>query len=460
MAPRGTTKNIALVPKGYKDTKPIETFVPAHIDLRNGHLTDAGNWEKRPGYAQQWDVSTERSVDLLVPEGNGYAVTEDGKVFELTGTPTELTGQRLNGEYRPTWENHNDMTIICDGGSPVKIESADTALLGGSPPNARFIGRVGPYTLLCGHDDTEVKFSASGNPETWSGGDSGFFNVKKTGEKIRNFQAHKEKAYFFKDHNAEVWFNQGGSTPFIRYSGAWINKGIGADYSLVQANNFLYWFGDDGDFYVLNGFQPQVISKSYRAEIDKIVSPSTIYGFDCRKEGLIRWFAPIDGKCFVYDYVHEVFSEDNTWAHGQFERLLWNSYMELNNEQYFGGYDPTGLIHLWSEDYKDDNGNPIRVFRQFAVPLSEIRKAKVNRLLFRGQRGVATSSVTDPKLLVEWRLNKDDWQYEELDLGAIGSYDPWEMEIRNLGKGNEIEFKIYETDAVSFLLTHMFLTYT
>lgn len=456
---RGQTKNVAITPIGYKDTDPDETFVPYHIDVRNGHLTDAGNLEKRPGYAQWRDISLEQSMDLLIPEGDGYGVTEAGRTFKLTTTPTELTGQGLNGAYRPTWDNHNDMTIICDGGNPVKIESGNTALLGGSPPAARFIGRIGAYTLMCGHDDTEVQYCAAGNPENWTTGDSGFFNVKKEGEEIRNFLVKDEQGYFFKDRSIEPWFNQGGTTPFVRRQGVWINVGLGADYSTLVANNQLYWFGHDGDFYVLKGFSPQVISKSYRSELNKLVDPSSIYGFDCRKEQVIRWLAPTDGKCFVYDYVKEVFSEDNTWAHGQFERLPWRSYMELGNEQYFGDYDPTGLVHHWSKDYLDDNGSPIRVFRQFAVILSEIKKARVNRLLFRGKRGVATASVTDPLLIVEYRMDKGAWRSTTLDLGVVGKYDPWEMEIRSLGRGHEIEFKVYETDAVKFLLTHMFLTY-
>ena len=47
------------------------------------------------------------------------------------------------------------------------------------------------------------------------------------------------------------------------------------------------------------------------------------------------------------------------------------SYMEMGNKQYFGSYNNDGLIHEWSLDNKDDNGTAIRVFRKFALKLTE-----------------------------------------------------------------------------------------
>lgn len=56
MAIRGNTKNIAQSPQSAKDMDPIETLVPFHIDLKNGHLTQALNWERRPGLFLQWTL--------------------------------------------------------------------------------------------------------------------------------------------------------------------------------------------------------------------------------------------------------------------------------------------------------------------------------------------------------------------------------------------------------------------
>jgi len=150
---RGVSKNVAISPIGYKDLKPEETFVPAHIELRNGRLTDAGNWIKRYGYASIWDIGIDNPIDLLIPELTGYAVSESGRVFLLPGI-TEYTGATLSGSYRPQWCNHQGTIIICDGGSPVKIASGNTALLGGSPPSAKYVDTLDSYVLnvwSCGY---------------------------------------------------------------------------------------------------------------------------------------------------------------------------------------------------------------------------------------------------------------------------------------------------------------------
>jgi len=49
---RGQTINVALDPRGYKELNPLENLIPTHMDLRNGHYTDARHWEGRPGYEQ------------------------------------------------------------------------------------------------------------------------------------------------------------------------------------------------------------------------------------------------------------------------------------------------------------------------------------------------------------------------------------------------------------------------
>ncbi len=452
---RGITKNIAITPRANKDLDPKENFVPNHIDLRNGFMSNAGNWTKRFGYAQKWDVGVTKPVDLLIPEDNGYAVIYDEygrdkhRVFRLEST--ELTGQAMYGNSRPTWVNHNGNIIICDGGTPIKISSGQTSLLGGSPPSGKYCARINNYTVIAGQDDYTFAWCDTGLPEVWSTGNAGSATTQRDGQKIMNIASLREKLYIFKEAETEVWIPY-SSPVFVRQDGAWMNKGLGASYSLVQANDSFYWYGNDGDFYVMDGIQPRVISLSMRAELDKLQNQQEIYGFDFRKESLIRWFAPTDGKCFVYDYVKNMWSEDNTWEHGQFERLPINSYMELNNEQYFGDYDPTGKIYHWSPDYLNDNGKEIRVYRRFAlIPSQSGHRVRLNRVGWRLKRGVATN--TDPLFFWRYRIDGGSWSnYTYHDMGS--DYDNWIFEYPSV-VGREFEIEIVETDAVDYLLTNM-----
>ena len=172
---RGKTKNIALNPLLYKDLDPSENFIPTSMELRNGFLSDNGNWHKRPGYIQKWDTGVDKPIHALISEDNGYAITDSGRVFNLSpSTPVEMTGKRMNGSNRPTWCNYDGTIIIADGGSPIKIAGGVTSALGGGWPSIKFIDRLGPYTIGSGHNNTGFVWSASGNPENTTTGDSGF----------------------------------------------------------------------------------------------------------------------------------------------------------------------------------------------------------------------------------------------------------------------------------------------
>lgn len=451
---RGVTKNVAINPIGYKDLDPEETFIPYQIDMRNGYMTDAGHWKKRHGYAQVYDIGIDNPIDLLIPESTGYAISESGRVFLLPGI-TEYTGATLSGTARPTWCNHQGTIIICDGGTSVKITGGNTALLGGSPPAAKFVDTLDSYVLMSGHTNTTFRWSGAGNNESWPA--ANYNDVASEGETILFMKVAKRDIYFFKSKSIEIWTNVGGATIFARK--LFIEKGTQAGYSVIYANDTFYWFGDDGDFYVLSGVTPKVISKSYRSELDSLTGKSSIYGYDFRTEAKIRWFVPVDGRCFVYDYAKELFSEDNRWSNGQFERLPFNSQMILNNNTYVGSYNNDGLIYQWSKDYLTDAGQDIRVYRKFLVPLTpDGGNARVNRLRFRVKRGVATASIVSPRAQIRWRFDQMDWtNYEDIDLGKVGDRDPY-IDIVSIGVGNEMECEIFETDGVDFLLTGVYLT--
>jgi hypothetical protein len=441
-------KNVALNPVAYKEIDPIESFIPTAIDLRNGYISDTGNFVKRNGYTEKWDTGEAVPVETLIPKNVGYAITANNKVFRLD-TLNQLTGVP-NGSYRTQWEAFDDRIILCDGGTPVYIQDNKVYDLEGSPKRAKFISTVSGYILLSGYNDTEVQYNLIGNPEVWTG----FFNIKKDGQSIKYHTNIKERTYIFKEEVIEVWTFIGGSTPFVTQNQLWINKGLGATYSVVKVDDTLFWYGDDGDFHTLAGAGSQVISESYRAELDKLNQPDQIYGFHCRKESCIRWIAPSDGKCFTYYYKKGYFIEDNVWLNGKFERLPFNSYMEFNGKQYFGDYNNTGLVYEWDKSYKDDNGEPIRVYRNFTVrPFNNT--ARFNKLEFRLKRGLDNNST---EFFYRYRLDKGTWSnFEYVSMGNLGDYDPY-IERHNLGIGKEIEFEVVETDAVDFIMTDMNLT--
>ena len=453
MALRGQTKNVALLPTLGANTDPAETFVPTQTQLFNGRMTDTGAWAKRPGFSRKWDTGATRAIEALIPDGAGYAVNSQGTVYKLsTATPTALTGS-VSTTFRPQWGNHDGATLVASGGTLKQVASTGVTDVAGSPPGgAKFIAMLNTRVFLAGHKDTELFWSDAGSHVLWTS--TNFTNVEGNGEKIRGISSFNGRLYIFKSRSLEVWNNVGGQTVVTR--SAFVDVGSGADYSLVQANNTHYWYGHDGDFYALNGITPQVISGSIRRELDRLKTTSDCYGFDFRTENVVRWYFPTEGRTFVYDYRKNFFSEDGSWAGGQFGRMPIKSHMEFGDKAYVGDYNPTGLIYEWRDEDLDDAGSEIRVHRRFNVRLDESgRRARVGRIQFRVKRGVATDDEKTPEFMLRYRFDRGQWvDWRNYSLGEKGDYDAY-IDLYNIGTGREAEFELTETDAVSWLVTDM-----
>lgn len=459
---KGTTKNINISVGANKNSPDIEAIVPQSVDRRNGKMTEAGNWLRRPGYVGKWSTGSTFPVNLLIPEFGGFATTGDGKAWRLTDTPAEIKGAVLTGPYRPTYTAYqptagaNESLIICNGGVNVKITTSPVAIaaLGGTTIKARFVDTIDTRVILCGHDAVSFIWSDLEKAESYPA--ENFNAVKGDGERIVYFKIENRLLYFFKSKSIEIWASIGRSPYFARQH--FIEVGCGASYSPVFANNQWYWFGGDGEFYKMSGASPQVISSRYRTEIDKAANKGEMYGFHFAKERLIRWFVPGAAKCLVYDYVTDIFSEDNAWDDGQWLRLPINAYMEKDGEQYIGDLNSTGKIYHWSKDHKDDNGAPIRVYRKFAIPVTDSGgEGRANKLSLRVDRGNGSADVPSPNALVRWHLDRGEWLSEQVDLGAVGEHYPY-VDIASLGIGRELEFEMIESDAVDSLITHAYLT--
>jgi hypothetical protein len=360
---------------------------------------------------------------------------------------------------RPNWANHDNEIIIAAGGAMNTLSAAGLGTLDGSPPTGvKWLGVLDSYLIVAGYDRTEWRWSDVGNHDSWTA--TNITNVDDKGQSIRQLQILRERIHLFKDHEIEIWDSVGGATIFNR--SFVVNKGTLASDSVIQANDTIYWFGDDGDFYMLNGVNPQVISQSYSDELRELTTTSDMYALDFRAERSIRWFAPTHGRCFVYDYGKGAFTEDNIWDNAQFERLPIASYMELEPTQkrYVGDYDPTGKIYEWSTEHKTDKaGQPIRVYRKYQVMLTETgNQGRINRVQFRIKRGVANDDEPTPLFTFRYRLDQGQYaKTRNYDLGAKGKRDPY-IEIYNLGVAREMEMEVVETDATEFLLTNVALT--
>jgi len=425
------------------------------------------------------------AIELLLPEPWPLAVDHTGRIFKLSRDRTDpdlITATRvsssvvLKGEHRPTFATfqatpfETKFLILAAGHDLVKITSDTSgtltaATLEGLPPRGRFVQELDYRLLISGYNDVDFTWSELEDPESYPKTNGELINVNRVrkhrgDEKIENMIVYKSQIYFFKTHSIEIWVNIGGDTVYARRNDV-DRVGCGATYSVVQANDTLYWLGDDGQFYRFEGLQPRIISTPYWREMQKLTTDelSQIHGFDFFPEGVIRWISIAKNKVFNYDYKHEIWSEDNLWQDGLWKALPMNSHMVWEGEQYIGDHKKTGKIYHWDKDHLTDDGDEIRVYRHFQFPTSpDGTQTRVNRMRLRVQRGQGRDGTEDPIIFVRWNFDQGEWStYEHLSLGKRGEYDPYQ-DIYSLGVGSEMGLEIVETDPVEYFVADCFMT--
>lgn len=74
-------------------------------------------------------------------------------------------------------------------------------------------------------------------------------------------RVYHEQLLIFTTANIEVWWNTGNASfPFQRYDAAFVERGLAAALAIANEDNTVFWMGDDGIAYRLDGFAPVRIS--------------------------------------------------------------------------------------------------------------------------------------------------------------------------------------------------------
>jgi hypothetical protein len=488
IGPQYQTFNVALSPVGAKTLVDAETIVPNHLEIRNGVRTDGGFFKSRPGYDLEWNLGVAESVRMLIPfkradtSGLGFVHTSGGRIYELraSGVSVQYTGVTLAGGFRPTWAAFDDIPIIVDGQSPtrIRVDLPGTTLdaLPGSPPNGRFIAVVADRVVISGQAVlglvTQFRWSAAGSAISWPAGN--FSNVTGHGESIRYMAVKDTDLYFFKDFSVEVWAHVGGNEVFARRGIITFmdkvvrNRGLVGFTVVLGGDPERFYFYADGDFWVLDGFTPRRISGAYKRRIGQVASVSSMFAYHFPKEHVIRWFEPISGTTFVFDYVNNNWSEDNTWntGAGEWARLPIQAFMESDDKAYIGDYEASGKIFEWSDATFQDDGVNIRLERELRILLDpkNSHKARLNRLLLRMKRGTGAIGTT-PQLDIRYAFDGVDFSTSKAQsigtatatVGEAGNYDPY-VALTNLGVGREVLLELVQFAPVTHLLTHLTVT--
>lgn len=189
-----------------------------------------------------------------------------GSWTALTGASTpEFTGDADDIFYSTVF---NDLFIITNGKDAIhKVDSTTISALGGSPPDSAKCLVPFYNVLVLGHTiesgtacPYRLRWSDSGDPETWSGGNAGFVDLLDTPDFIMNIVPMGDRMFVFRERS--IWeLLYTGNTGNSYFTPRMVVDGIGtyAGRSCVNLGDRILFFGSDS-IYTFDGITVQAVS--------------------------------------------------------------------------------------------------------------------------------------------------------------------------------------------------------
>lgn len=167
----------------------------------------------------------------------------------------------------------DDILIITNGfDKPRKwVGSGNNAVLGGSPPYAKYCTYLSPYVLLAwlteagDYKPWKVAWCDTNAPETWSGGNSGSALLSAEPSPIQNIIKLNEFVAAYKKESLYLGRKVETSDVFI-FDTVKTGIGLASPRAVAEAEGQHFFMGAN-DFYVWNGIREQSIGRALRDEV-------------------------------------------------------------------------------------------------------------------------------------------------------------------------------------------------
>ncbi len=456
LQPLPMTKGLVSVDRQEIGTPEAATYYRNLIRGQSGAMTD------RPGLLDFANIGSYAVLGLsyFKKSNTVVAVTNEGtdarKLWSITqaGVVTDITGTVLAGSSRPVFANDGDFLAIAGGGTPLTwAGTGTTTAMTGSPPSCTHIAYLDGYWLLHLLADQEIRWAGptSAARLTWSS--SNFFSAERLPDDIVTQAVLQREFYAFGRESTEIFQNFGASVTAPFSPTFFLESGTLSPYSLIKADNTLFWLDQNGDFVRMEGRTPVIISEDVAKDIKSFTKTDCFASHFKLGEGrhMIGWTFPTDERTFVYDYKNKEWSEWDTQINGLPDRLNINAHCYVPEwGTHLVGDPAIGKVYTLSPTTKVDGSYPLRRIRRMTIDWGTNARKRSNYYMFSVKRGVATSTVTNPVFQV--RVNDDNKGWSEpklIPLGATGS-DTGSIRVRMGGIYRKRELEVSVTDACEF----------
>lgn len=364
------------------------------------------------------------TVEYYVSGNKFYSKTSVGTVTEL-GTLTTSTGyvsMSTNGIIILIVDGTDGYTFTISGATFATISDVDF------PANPIKCGILkNTFIVINGRSQT---FYISPDGVAWAALD--FASAESSPDNLISMIVDHEEVIFGGADSTEVWYFTSDAFPLTKRTT--IEIGVAGVGAMCKADNSVFFLGNDGVLWRLNGYTP--VRVSTHAIEYAIGQFSTIA--DC-----LMWSQKQEGHTFIWCQFP---TGDQTWvydvASGMWHRRAWrnpdtaalhrhraNCYVYANGRHVIGDYSDGTLKELDLDVY-DDDGDPLLAVRVFGPITSKNSQEamRMDALTVDMEVGVglATGQGSDPQLILKISYDSghtfatEVWQ--TLGIGPTGGY--------------------------------------
>lgn len=383
--------------------------------------------------------------DFTVDVNRGAHVKND-VAYEINGTDLVRVESDLEtftvlgmveGEGRvSTADNGSQLMIVTqagkgyifneDAGTPfLEITDVDFTTTNGTPQKVVFLDGFFVVTT----DSKKFKISSLNDGLTWNALDFG--TAEADPDAIVAPHVHQNRLYIMGTETIEPFQNIGGSDfPFQRVPGGIIDKGLFAEFSIIETNSAFVWIGSGENeapaIWRSSGGIPEKISTTAIENLIQSFTPSEVrntFAWSYAQRGGFFIGFTLGNTTIVFDSVTSRWHERKSVVNGLLTRCRVNSMILAYGEVLVGdAFDGRiGKLSQVNNEYGAD------IFRQFSTqPFANQGTAFFNgEIELTIQSGVGNSVVKNPQARMDYSddgVTFDKSTPRWRSMGKVGEY--------------------------------------
>ncbi|MFD0130196.1 MULTISPECIES: putative Ig domain-containing protein [Streptomyces] len=218
------------------------------------------------------------------------------------------------------------------------------------------------------------------------------YEAESAPDKIVGLAANASEVVVFGQRTTEFFYNTGQATGTFQNRKSSIARGCASRYTIQKLDNSVFWLGDDGVVYRLDGYAARPVSTRAleKAFADSNVSEAIAYTWEDRGHKVYYLTFP-DGQTFGYDVITGVWHRRQSFGMSRW-RL---SHIQKWGRDWYGGDFQNGRIWQIDWDYFLEGDQPIISERTSGV-ISDNQSALVMpnaELIFDTGHGPGTTPI-------------------------------------------------------------------